>query len=435
MRVLSFSSPSFWSALERFCSAATPAADPALRDAVAAILADVARDGDRAISHHIARLDGAHLSPRQFRVAPEDLAAAVRRLPASDRKAIREAIRCVRAFNLRGRPRSWRARNPHGAIIGERFLPLRRVGIYIPRGLASTVIMTAVLAKIARVPEIAIFTPCDRDGRVSDAVLAAAHLCGITEVYRIGGVTAIGAMASGTKTIPPVVKIFGPGNAYVVEAKRQVFGQVGIDLLPGPSEVMVIADDAAPADWVALDLLAQAEHGSGREQVFLVSTSSRLIDAVHEILKEKTRELGRDAPASRVIAGSFLTALVPDLDAAAEIANWVAPEHLELEVEPPARGRLVEQITTAGAMLLGRWSATALGDFTAGPSHELPTGRAGRFSSGLRVADFLRRTSVVEYDERALRRAASVVEAFARMEGLDYHGRSATSRLQGGNPA
>src|SRR5690606_3490972 len=148
-----------------------------------------------------------------------------------------------------------------------------RVGIYIPRGLASTVIMTAVLAKIARVPEIAIFTPCDRDGRVSDAVLAAAHLCGITEVYRIGGVTAIGAMASGTKTIPPVVKIFGPGNAYVVEAKRQVFGQVGIDLLPGPSEVMVIADDAAPADWVALDLLAQAEHGSGREQVFLVSTS------------------------------------------------------------------------------------------------------------------------------------------------------------------
>jgi histidinol dehydrogenase len=236
-------------------------------------------------------------------------------------------------------------------------------------------------------------------------------------------------MAYGTKTIPAVTKIFGPGNAYLVEAKRQVFGQVGIDLLPGPSEVMVVADDAAKPEFVAIDLLAQAEHGSGREHVFLVSTSARLLDAVHAILREKMKVLGREAPASRVIANGFISALVPDLDAAAEVADWVAPEHLELEVAPTARARLLELVTTAGAAMLGGWSATALGDFTAGPSHELPTGRAGRFSSGLRVADFLRRTSLVEYDERSLRRAAPVVEAFARMEGLAAHGQSVVLRV------
>lgn len=428
MRILDSTSSAFWPAMRRFCRAA--ASDPAMRHAVEAMLADVAREGDAAVARLVAKFDGATLKSAQFRVPAGDLAAAARRLPAADRRAIREAIACVRAFNRRGLPRAWRARNPQGARIGETFFPLRRVGLYIPRGLASTVVMTAVIAKIARVPEIAIFTPCDKDGRVSDAVLAAAQLCGVDEVYRIGGVPAIGAMAFGTKTIPPVVKIFGPGNAYVVEAKRQVFGQVGVDLLPGPSEVMVIADDSAEPDFVAADLLAQAEHGSGREKVFLVSTSRRFIEAVHERLTAALATLGRAEAVRRVLKDGFVSIVVPDMAAAAEIADWVAPEHLELEVKPAERAGLQERITTAGAVMLGGWSATALGDFTAGPSHELPTGRSGRFSSGLQTIDFMRRSSLVEYDERALRRAAPVVEAFARMEQLDAHGRSVTIRTE-----
>ncbi len=428
MRILEFNDRAFRPALERFCRAAAP--DPELRATVAAVLDDVARRGDRAVAEYTRKFDGAALKPAEFRVPPEELAAAARRLPPADRAALREAIGCVRAFNRRGLPRAWTARNPHGARIGEVFHPLGRVGLYVPRGLASTVVMTAVLARIARVPEVALFTPPDRAGRVSDAVLGAAHLCGVREVHRVGGVQAIGAMAFGTRTIPAVVKIFGPGNAYVVEAKRQVFGRVGVDLLPGPSEVMVVADDAADAEFVATDLLAQAEHGSGRERVFLVTTSRRLLDAVGARLREESRRLGPEAAPARVLRDGFLAVLVPDLDAAAEVAEWVAPEHLELEVETRARRRLLGRITTAGAAMLGEWSATALGDFTAGPSHELPTGRAGRFFSGLRVTDFLRRTSLVEYDERSLRRAAPVVAAFARMEGLEAHGRSVSVRVE-----
>jgi histidinol dehydrogenase len=427
MRTIDFSSPGFWPALRRFCRA--DAVDASVRDTVAGILADVSREGDRAVARYVETFDGARLAPADFRVPPAETEAALARLPKADRAAIREAIACVRDFNRRGLPRGWRARNPHGARTGESFYPLRRAGLYIPRGLASTVVMTAVLARIARVPEIALFTPCDREGAVSDAVLAAARLCGIGEIYRVGGVPAIGAMAFGTRTIPAVVKIFGPGNAYVVEAKRQVFGQVGIDLLPGPSEVMVVADDSAEPRFVAADLFAQAEHGSGREKVFLVTPSRAVLDAVHRELRAGLAALGRAAAVRRVLARGFLSILVPDLQAAAAVADWVAPEHLELDVEPAARPRLAAAITTAGAVMLGGDSATALGDFTAGPSHELPTGRAGRFSSGLRVADFLRRSSIVEYDERSLRRAAPVVEAFSRMEKLDAHGRSVTVRL------
>lgn len=426
MRILDSTSPDFWPAMRRFCRAA--ASDPAVQHAVAGMLAEIEKDGDAAIARYVAKFDGATLSPAEFRVAAAELAAAARRLPRAERAAIREAIGCVRAFNRRSLPRGWRARNPQGARIGETFYPLRRVGLYIPRGLASTVVMTAVIARLARVPEVAIFTPCDKEGRVSDAVLAAAHLCGVAEVYRVGGVPAIGAMAFGTRAIPAVVKIFGPGNAYVVEAKRQVFGRVGIDLLPGPSEVMVIADGAADPDHVAADLLAQAEHGSGREKVFLVSTSRRFIAAVHARLTAALATLGRAEAVRRVLKDGFVSIVVPDIAAAAVVGDWVAPEHLELEVAPRAQRQLQKNITTAGAIMFGGWSATALGDFTAGPSHELPTGRSGRFSSGLQAVDFMRRSSLVEYDERALRRAAPVVEAFARMEQLDAHGRSVTIR-------
>lgn len=399
-----------------------------MQKTVAKILSEVESHGNRAITKYVEKFDGVRLAPSDFRVSETELKAAVGRLPAPDRTAIRLAIQSVREFNKNCLPKAWHKKNSQGARIGETFYPLQRVGIYIPRGLASTVVMTTVLAKVARVPEIALFTPCDAEGNVSDAVLAAAHVCGVSEVYRIGGVQAIAAMAYGTRTIPPVVKIFGPGNGYVVEAKRQVYGQVGVDLLPGPSEVMVVADDSANPEFVATDLLAQAEHGSGRERVFLVTTSRRLLNSVHKRLKAEKKNLGQKAPASHVLTKSFLSVVVPNLEAAAQVADWVAPEHLELEVQESEQKKLLSAITTAGAALLGGWSATALGDFTAGPSHELPTGRAGRFSSGLQVTDFLRRTSVVQYDESALRRAAPVVEAFSRMEGLEAHGRSVAVR-------
>ena len=294
--------------------------------------------------------------------------------------------------------------------------------------LASTVLMTATLAKLAGCPEIVVFTPSNADGKVSPAVLAALHLLGITEVYRVGGAQAIGAMAYGTTTIAPVDKIFGPGNAYVCEAKRQVFGTVGIDSLPGPSEVMVIADETAKPSFAAADLLAQAEHGTGREKVYLVATSAAIIASVMSEMRTQLQLLGRAEKTLRVLESGFIALEVKSLAQAAEIANTVAPEHLELLVGEADAKKLTEAITTAGAIMIGNHSPTALGDFTAGPSHVLPTGRTGRFFSGLRVADFLRRTSLVRYDKASVKKAEPTVAAFAAMEKLDAHGRSVRIR-------
>lgn len=406
---------------------------PEITQSVAAILADVRARGDAAIVDFVRKFDGAELKPGGFRIRPAALAAAAKRLPVAERKAMASALANIRAFNREGLPQNWTGRNPHGAEVGERHHPIRRVGLYVPGGqvpLVSTVLMTATLAKIAGCPEIAVFTPSDRQGKVADGLLAALHLIGITEVYRIGGVQAIGAMAFGTPTIPAVDKVFGPGNAYTCEAKRQVFGTVGVDSLPGPSEVMVIADESARADYAAADLLAQAEHGSGREKIYLVGTSRTIIDAVAAEVARQLPSLGRTEKTQRVLESGFLAVQVKTLEQAVEIANYVAPEHLELLVKPAAAKRLVRDITTAGAIMIGNDTPTALGDFTAGPSHVLPTGRAGRFFSGLRVADFLRRTSIIRYDRKSIVAGAAVVAAFGRMEQLDAHARSAAIRVQ-----
>jgi histidinol dehydrogenase len=257
---------------------------------------------------------------------------------------------------------------------------------------------------------------------VADGVLAALHLVGVNEVYRVGGVQAVGAMAYGTTTIPAVDKIYGPGNAYVCEAKRQVFGTVGVDSLPGPSEVMVIADESAKVSFVASDLLAQAEHGSGREKIYLVATSAAILSAVASEIRTQLQIISRSEKSQRVLEQGFLAI------EAAEIANYVAPEHLELLVEKTAADKLIAGITTAGAIMTGNHTPTALGDFVAGPSHVLPTGRAGRFFSGLRVADFLRRTSLIRYDRASVKKAEPTVAAFAAMEKLDAHGRSVRIR-------
>ncbi|GAB5560689.1 MAG: histidinol dehydrogenase [Synoicihabitans sp.] len=430
MRRLNYSSSSARSSLAKFCAASV--VPPEITASVAAILDDVREHGDAAVAKYAAKFDGAQLRPRNFRVTPAQIAAAAKRLPAAEKRAMKSALANIRAFNKQGLPKNWKAKNPQGAVVGERHHPIRRVGLYVPGGevpLVSTVLMTATLAKIAGCPEIAVFTPSDPEGNVADGLLAALHLIGVTEVYRIGGVHAVGAMAFGTKTIPAVDKVYGPGNAYTCEAKRQVFGTVGVDSLPGPSEVMVIADESARADFAASDLLAQAEHGSGREKIYLVGTSKTVIDAIAAEVKKQLPELGRNEKAERVLTDGFLAVQVKDMQQAAEVANYVAPEHLELLVEDKSARQLERTITTAGAIMIGNLTPTALGDFTAGPSHVLPTGRAGRFFSGLRVADFLRRTSIIRYDAKSLVAGEKVVRAFARMEQLDAHGRSAAIRV------
>lgn len=426
--------PDFWAELAEFCREA--AAPASVSRAVAEILSAVKERGDRAVRKYAAQFDGARLKPNRFRVLPGEAEAALRSLPARQRAALISAHRSIRDFNSRALPRAWSARNRHGGRVGEKFDPIRRVGLYIPGGevpLVSTVLMTATLARIAGCPEIAAFTPAKGKGDVAPALLGALALAGVTEIYRIGGVQAIGAMAYGTATIPAVDKIFGPGNAYVCEAKRQVFGTVGVDSLPGPSEVMIIADAAAEPAYAAADLLAQAEHGSGREKLFLVTWDGKKKGLADAILAEVARQVkisGRSAKIIRVLDEGFFVAEADSLEEVAAVANYVAPEHLQLMVRRPSAARLTRAITTAGAIFIGNASPTVLGDFVAGPSHVLPTARAARFSSGLRVADFLRRTSIVEYGGKALRAAAPAVAAFAAMEQLDAHGRSASLRLE-----
>jgi histidinol dehydrogenase len=430
VRTISFVSRRFDSDLAAFCGAAAVSAE--ISRSVAAILRDVHARGDAAVAKYARKFDGARLRPRDFRVGAREIDAATRQLPRGRRRALKSVHAAVLDYNRKALPKDWSSRNRHGARVGEKFDPIGRVGIYVPGGqvpLVSTVLMTATLARIAGCPEIAAFTPSDAEGAVAPDLLAALDLVGIREIYRIGGVQAIGAMAYGTETIPAVDKVFGPGNAYVCEAKRQVFGRVGVDLLPGPSEVMVIADGSARVDFAAADLLAQAEHGSGNEKIYLVATSPGIVERVVAEIRLQARLLSRSGKVRMVLERGFLPIVVPGIAEAAEVANRVAPEHLELLVRDRAAARLVKMVTTAGAIMVGNWTPTVLGDFAAGPSHVLPTAGAGRFSSGLRVSDFLRRTSILRYDSTSLRSAEPTVAALSGMERLDAHGRSAAIRL------
>jgi histidinol dehydrogenase len=285
------------------------------------------------------------------------------------------------------------------------------------------------LAKVARVPEIAVVTPPGAGGEVAVQLLGALKILGVSEVYRVGGAQAIGALAYGTESIPAVDKIYGPGNVYVNEAKRQAFGTVGIDLLPGPSEVMVIADETANPAFVAAALLAQAEHGSGKEKIYFLFTKETLFPKVVEELETQVQTLSHRDSIEEVLECGFRSIFLPELARISEVANFIAPEHLELQVSEDNLPLLTKEISTAGAFLMGHCTATSLGDFTAGPSHVLPTGRSARFSSGLKLNDFLRRTSFIRYDEKAARKALPVVSEFALMEKLDAHGRALSMRV------
>lgn len=433
MKSLQYESRGFWKRLERFAS--DPPDQGVIRGRVAGILADVRERGDEALIEYTKQFDGFDTTARKLRIDADELTASRKALQPAQRRHIREAIQSVRGFHKAGLPRNWTARNPHGALVGERWYPVRRVGIYIPAGnvpLVSTAVMTTTLARLAGVPSIAVFTPAGKDGSLSRQMMAGLSLCGVDEVYRLGGAQAVAAMAFGTSTIPRAEKIMGPGNAYVAEAQRQVFGHVGVDLLPGPSEAMLIADEFARPRWLAADLLAQAEHGSGRERVYFLYHDKEQLARVREEVKGILPGLRHREAVARIWRDRTLAIHCPDLKAAAEVANFVAPEHLELHVGKAAANDLTRRIRTAGAILRGHETATVLGDFTAGPSHTLPTGRTGRFFSGLKITDFMRRSSIVQYDERSLARARDVVATFAELEDLDAHGLSMEVRFPDG---
>ena len=403
-----------------------------IRTAVSGIIADVRHRGDAAVLAYTEKFDRAKLKASALRIPEAKLKQAAKQLSPAKRKAFDEAARCVIDFHRRTLPKGWSAKNPHGATVGERHHAIRRCGLYIPGGqvpLVSTVLMTALPAKVAGVPELCACTPPGPDGKINPDILAALYLCGVKEVYSVGGVQAIAALALGTKSIPAVDKVFGPGNAFVTEAKRQLFGLVGVDLLPGPSEVMIIADRTANPAFVAADLCAQAEHGSGKEKLYLVCDHAAFAERCLAEARAQALSLSHGAKIAQALDKMTCVVLVRKIAEAARVANLVAPEHLELMVAKREEAKLSAAITTAGALLLGHETPTVLGDFTAGPSHTLPTGGTGRFFSGLRVADFLRRTSFVRYDRRSLAKAAGVVAAFAGMESLDAHGRSLQVRL------
>jgi histidinol dehydrogenase len=410
---------------------------PVIEQRTRAILQDVAARGDKALLELTRRFDGASLSACELAVTQAELLAASLKADPSLRAAVAEAAGNIAAFARKSRRKNWQVRNSHGALVGEKFDPFQRVGIYIPGGTApliSTALMTVALAKVAGCPEIVVCTPCGKDGSLNPALLFAARAAGATEIYRLGGAQAIGAMAYGTETIRRVQKVFGPGNAYVVAAKRLVVGHVAIDLLPGPSELLVLADETAQAKLVAADLLAQAEHGSGLERVWLVTTSDRLLKTVARELVRQLGPPGAEPPKlprhefiRLVLESNAWLIQVKTIEDAVALANRLAPEHCEVMVRRPRQ--VAERILTAGALLLGPASPAVLGDYVAGPSHVLPTGGAGASFAGLTVGDFQRRTSVVEYNRAALRKALPAVRKFAELEGLCAHGLSAESRF------
>ncbi len=406
------------------------AADPAVEVAVRAILEDVRERGDAAVLAHTERLDGVRLDAQMLRVPEAECDDALASLDPGAREALALAADRIGAFHARQRRESWFAEEVGTGVMGQLVRPLRRVGIYVPGGSAaypSSVLMNAVPARVAGVAEVVMCTPVGAGRRVAPAVLAAARLAGVREIYRIGGAQAVAAMAFGTATIPPVDKIVGPGNVYVATAKRLVFGIVGIDMVAGPSEIVVVADNTARADWVAADLLAQAEHDAMASAV-CITPSAELARAVQAEVVLQLSRLPRRAIAEQAISRFGAVICAEDLAAAVRLANAIAPEHLELMVADP--WALLPEVRHAGAVFLGRHTPEVAGDYLAGPNHVLPTGGAARFSSPLSVEDFQTRSSLLGLTPEAIRRWREPVTRLAEMEGLEAHARAIRIRTE-----
>ncbi|SDI64777.1 histidinol dehydrogenase [Lutimaribacter saemankumensis] len=401
---------------------------PDVDEVVAGIIADVRARGDAALIELTAKFDRLDLTPDTLRFSEAEVDALIAQVPAHEREALELAAERIRAYHVRQMPQDQSWTDPEGAMLGWRWSPVSAAGLYVPGGLASypsSVLMNAIPAKVAGVDRLAIVVPTP-GGQANPLVLLAARLAGVDEIYRIGGAQAVAALAYGTETIAPVDKITGPGNAYVAAAKRRVFGKVGIDMIAGPSEILVIADADNDPDWLALDLLSQAEHDESAQSI-LITDSPVMAKAVSVAMDRFLTTLERRdiAGASWRDFGAIIT--VPDLDTAAALSNRVAPEHLELCVEDP--DALAEKITHAGAIFLGAWTPEAIGDYVGGPNHVLPTARSARFSSGLSVMDFLKRTTLAKMTPGALAAIGPAAETLAISESLEAHGLSVRARL------
>jgi histidinol dehydrogenase len=404
---------------------------PEVARAVEDIIAAVRSRGDAALRELSARLDRFDPpSAAGLAIAPEELSAAERELDPAVRAALAYAAERIERYHAAVLPKSWRLTDEHGSVLGQEVRPLERIGIYVPGGRAaypSTVLMTAVPARVAGVREIVLVTPPGPGGRVPAAVLAAARVAGVTEGWRIGGAQAVAALAYGTATIRRVDKIVGPGNVYVALAKTRVFGDVGIDMVAGPSEVVVVADRAADPAWIAADLLAQAEHDP-MARALLITDAAELLPRVEAALTAQLETLPRRAIAGESLAANGAFVLVSDLEAAVDVANRLAPEHLELMVAVPAA--LLPRVRHAGAVFLGAHTPEVVGDYVAGPNHVLPTAGTARFASPLGTEDFVKRSSVIEYSPSGLAAALPHLASLAQVEGLDGHGRAAELRAR-----
>jgi len=406
------------------------AQDPQVDATVAAILADVRARGDAAVLEYTRRFDRMDVQALGALEVPRAaLGQALAGLPPAQRGALAEAEMRVRAYHEKQVARSWRYTEPDGTELGQQVTPIDRVGIYVPGGKAaypSSVIMNAVPAKVAGVREIVMTVPAP-GGEKNQLVLAAAAICGVDRVFTIGGAQAVAALAYGTATIPQVDKIVGPGNAYVVAAKRRVFGVVGIDMVAGPSEILVVCDGATDADWIAMDLFSQAEHDE-LAQAILLTPDAAFVDAVAASIARQLAGMARRDIIRASLAGRGALIKVRDLDEACALANRIAPEHLELSVAEPQA--LLPRIRHAGAIFLGRYASEAVGDYCAGPNHVLPTSRTARFSSPLGVYDFQKRSSVIGVSRAGAQTLGKIAAELARGEGLPAHAKSAEYRMK-----
>ena len=421
----------FVAAFEALLAARLGVAEDVDREA-AAIVGAVRTGGDAALLDYTARFDRIALTPATIRISAEDVASHAAAAPNSVRDALVQAAERIEAFHRRLLPADLDYRDDAGVRLGARWRPLDAAGLYVPGGTAaypSTVLMNAIPARVAGVARIAMVVPTP-DGALDPAVMAAAEIAGVTEIYRVGGAQAVAALAHGTESIAPVDKIVGPGNAYVAAAKRLVFGTVGIDMIAGPSEILVVADGANEPEWIAADLLSQAEHDEDAQAILITDDRAFAAQVTDAVARHLTR-----LPRAAIAAASWrrygAVIVVHSLDEAPPLINRLAPEHLELAVAEPLQ--LAEAVTSAGAIFLGRHTPEAIGDYVAGPNHVLPTARSARFSSGLSPLDFLKRTTFVGCDAASLARIGPAAVTLAEAEGLHAHALSVALRLGGGS--
>ncbi len=419
--------------LEKFL--ARPAIDPEAEETARRVLADVRAAGDKAVQKYTKEFNGINLPPAKFAVPKEERLAASEQVDLMFKRSASDVFARIVRFGKAGMRKDWSMATPKGGVLGEKFTPLARVGAYIPGGaapLASTALMTVSLAKIAGVPEIVACTPCDKKGKVDPFLLHALEVAGATEIYRIGGIQAIGALAYGTATIRKVQKIVGPGGPYVTAAKKLVYGDVDLDMVAGPSEIAVLADETAVPAHVAADLISQLEHGTGHEKALLVTPYMSLATKVLAEMERQVAALSRREAIARAAAAGALFVVTDHLDTGMDLVNRFAPEHFEIMTKEPRRW--LQKVKNAGATFVGAWTPESAGDFVAGPSHVLPTGGTAAFFSGLTVDSFRKRTSVVAFTRADLVETLPLIEEMGRVEGLDGHARAGSIRFDAAAP-